>query len=160
MKVPQANDIAKIIDIPLAVANGSHTLNGIAKRYSFDRRQAMYYLEAAEMLGLIVRSKGRYSLTPIGQKYVALDYPDKRELLARHMLSLPIVASVLVELLVSQHHRVSRTRLQEIASGGGRISGTTVARRAQTLLKWFEWLGKETGAFKTTRDSLTLSAHP
>lgn len=159
MTVPQANDIAKIIDIPLAVANGSYTIKAVSKRYSFDQRQGMYYVEAAEMLGLIARGKRRLHLTAIGQRYVALDYPDKRELLTRNMLSLPIIASILVELLISHDHRVSRKKLQELASVGARISGTTVDRRVQTLLKWFEWLGKETGAFRTTKDALVLGSH-
>lgn len=159
MKIPQANDIAKVMDIPLAVANGSHSLITIAKRYSFDRRQALYYIEAAEMLGLIDRAKGRYYLTPLGQRFVALEHADRRELIARNMLSLPIIALILSELFVSHHHRVSRGKLEALASVGGRISGSTAKRRGQTLFKWFDWLGKETGVFRTTRNALTLNIH-
>jgi hypothetical protein len=157
LKVPQANDIVKIMDIPLAIANGNRTLPSVANRYSFDRRQALYYLDASELLGFIKRTGKSYALTERGQKYLEFEQPERRELLARSMLSTSIVHAILVELVLEPKHRLSRKKIELMAASGARISGTTVVRRTQTLLKWFEWLGKETRSFRTTAEGLILT---
>ena len=55
MRLPQADDVAKIADIPLAVKDGLDTAEALSTRYQFGRRQAFYYLQATESLGLIAR---------------------------------------------------------------------------------------------------------
>lgn len=157
LSVPQADDVIKIIDIPLAVANGSSTTATAAKRYSFDRRQALYYFEAAQILGFVVRKKRGYILSPLGRKYLALGYPERKLLLIRKMLSLHIVATVIVELFLSPKHSLSHHEMEKLISAQVGLSGTTIKRRVRTIVSWFTWLGQETRAFKVSSTTIMLN---
>ncbi len=152
--------MVKVADLPLAVAERVDTPEAVSNRYGFDRRQALYYLQAAEMLGLIVRQQKKYKLSTVGHRYVALTPPQRKELLARKMLSLPIITQILVELLVSPLHHLSRVQIESIASSRGGISGTTVARRVHSILGWLSWLSEETEAFKVSKDSVSMPVRP
>jgi hypothetical protein len=160
LKVPQADDVVKVADLPLAVAERVDTPEAVSNRYGFDRRQALYYLQAAEMLGLIVRHQKKYKLSTAGHRYVALTPPQRKELLTRKMLSLPIVAQIIVELLASPLHHLSRNQIESIASSRSGISGTTVARRVTSVFSWLSWLGEETEAFKVSKESVSMPIRP
>src|SRR5438309_8717366 len=73
MRIPQADDIIKIMDLPLAIAENIDTSKLVAARYGFDERQSNYYLEAAEVLGLITKRGTKYRLTEDGKKYLLMD---------------------------------------------------------------------------------------
>jgi hypothetical protein len=155
--IPQADDVIKIIDVPLAVANGACTLAGAAKRYSFDKRQALYYFEAAQMLGLVVRTKSRYALSPLGKRYLAFGYPERKRLLIQRMLSLEVCARIMGELVLSPKRSLSHPEIEELVATHAGLSKTTVKRRVHTLLNWFRWIGQETRAFKVDSDTLNLT---
>jgi hypothetical protein len=156
LKVPQADDITKIIDLPMGVANGDNTPESISKRYRFARRQALYYLEAAEALGLIIKHGRRYSLSREGRRYVSLDGAEKREILARKILTLPIFCSIISELLLVRTHRLSYTEIESMVSRLAGMSTTTTRRRAQTLFRWLAWVERETGVLRTGRKEISL----
>ncbi len=156
MKIPQADNVARILDLPLAVANGANMPSSAARRYSFDRRQSLYYFDAAEALGLITHAHGKYALSPSGRRYVALDFPARKKLLVQRMLSLPVMNAIVLELLSNPSHSLLRSEMERIVSSHARFSHITVRRRAKTLLSWFRWLGEETRAFRVDRRSLCL----
>jgi len=160
LKVPQADDVAKIGDLPLAIAEGANTPKAISARYGFNPRQALYYLQAAEVLGLLGRRKEKYTLSSMGRRYVALTPAQRKELLLRRMLSTPIVSQVMFELIVSPLHRLTRAQLEQVAASKSRISGTTVARRAQTILSWLAWIGEETTVIKVSEEYVALANFP
>jgi hypothetical protein len=157
LMIPQADDVTKIIDVPLAVANGARTLGDTARRYSFDRRQALYYLEAAQMLGLIVRYKRRYALSPLGKQYLAFGHPERKRLLIREMLSLEVCTRILGALVINPRHSLSNRDIEELVATHAALSKTTIRRRVHTLLNWFRWIGQETKAFKVDADTLRLN---
>ncbi len=157
LKVPQADDVERIVDIPLAVAEGANTPRTISARHGFHLRQGLYYLQAAEMLGFVRRKREQYQLSAEGRRYVALTQPQRKELLSRKMLSLPIISNIVDELLLSPLHRLSREDVETIASSGTGISGTTTSRRVHTIFSWLTWLGEETGTFRVSKDSVSLT---
>ncbi len=156
LKVPQADDVTKIADIPLAVADGANNLESLSARYGFDRRQALYYFQAAESLGLVQRRKHKYGLSVLGHRYVALTPSKRKEMLVRRMLSLPILVQIVHELLISPIHRLSREQISHMAASRTGISGTTVDRRVQSVFSWLTWLGEETEMFKVSKDYVTM----
>ena len=158
MKIPQADDVAKIIDLPLAIADGFDNPEALSSRYHFDRRQASYYLQATEILGLTKRAtKGRHALSGRGQRFVDLT-PTKRKLALVHaMLSLPVMQTILHELAASPSHRLNRSRLSKIASSRTGISGSTVQRRITCLIGWARWLADETLLFEVGDDSISTA---
>jgi hypothetical protein len=153
---PQADDIDKILDLPLAIAEGANTKYLLSKKYDFHGRQADYYLEAGEALGLVQREEGIYLLTDEGKKYRRLDPPRQKILVIRKMLVIPLMALILSYLISSPERSLSRNEIESILKKHVGIHGTTVPRRAQTLLVWFRWLGEETGVFSANPDAIQL----
>jgi hypothetical protein len=156
LKVPQANDVAKIIDLPLAVAQGDTDLTQIAKRYDFDRRQALYYVQAAELLGLLQKRGSRYFLSRLGHTYISLTPSQRKEAVVRRMISVAIISAVIRELVISPLHRVTRSEMETMVVSRAGISGATVARRVQSMFSWFSWLGDEIGLFRVSKDSVAI----
>ncbi len=156
LKIPQADDVVKIGDLPLAVAEGVLTVGDVAVRYGFDTRQALYYLQAVEMLDLVKRQRDRYLLSRTGHRYVALTQPQRKELLCRKMLSLPVIAMLILELLLSPLHRLTRDDIEKMVSSRSGMSKTTVSRRVQSIFSWLTWLAEETGVFKVSQDSVSI----
>src|SRR3989442_6233527 len=136
MIVPQANDIDKILDLPLAIADGANTKHQIITRYDFDGRQADYYLEAGEILELVKREGGMYLLTENGKKYRLMDPLQQKLMVIRKMIAVPIVAVILGELVASEKKVLSKDEIESLIKEHTNIRGTTVPRRAECLLKW------------------------
>jgi hypothetical protein len=155
---PQADDVVKILDLPLAIADGVNNRYQLIKRYGFASRQADYYLEACETLGLIERHEGIYALTSDGKKYRQMDPAQQKLTIARKMLATPIAARVLAELIVSEKKTVSREDVEFIIEEYAGIAGTTVGRRAQTMMTWFQWIGEVTGVFSVDAYTIRLVA--
>jgi hypothetical protein len=156
MIVPQANDIDKILDLPLAVADGANTKHQITKRYDFDGRQADYYIEAVGALGLIKSESGMYSLTDEGKKYRRMDPAQQKLMIVRKMIALPIIAIVLGELVANDRRTISKDEIENVIKENTAIRGTTGPRRAECLFKWLGWIGDETNVFSTEDEVIKL----
>lgn len=156
MKVPQADNIAKIQDLPLAIEDGCNTPERISVRYDFDRRQALYYLQAASLLGLVVKRNTRYVLSGSGRQYANLTPGKRKDILLKRMLTCTIITSIIIELLVSPGHSLTRKRIVSIASHESGITGTTIARRARSILSWLTWIGEETGTMRISKERVSL----
>ncbi len=160
LKIPQADNVSKIQDVPLAIEDGFNTPERLSLRYSFDRRQALYYLQAALLLGLVVKRKSRYLLSGLGRQYVNLTPGKRKEIILRRMLTCSIIASIIIELFVSPSRSLTRERIVAIVSYRSGISGTTIARRVRSILSWLTWIGEETGTLRVSRERVLLVASP
>ena len=155
--VPQANDIDKILDLPLAIAKGANSKNLIIRRYDFDGRQADYYLEAAEVLGLVQRESGMYLLTEDGMEYQRMSPQQRKMMVASSMISVPIVAIILGRLMTSNRKLLPKTEVESLIKKYTRIRGTTVKRRANCVIRWLEWIGVQTGTISIDGNSIRLN---
>ncbi len=149
--------MVKISDIPLAIEDGINTPTKLCVRYRFNRRQASYYLQAAESLSLITRKAGKYYLTGEGRRYTSLTPIRRKEIIVRGMLSSPIVARIVLELLVSPEHHLTRRQVMNIAAAQAGISGTTIARRVQSLFSWLSWLAEETEILRVSKTNISMT---
>ena len=154
--VPQADDVVKLLDLPLAVAVGVNSKYQLSKRYKFAGRQADYYLEACELLGLIERHEGIYALSKDGSRYREMDPTQQKLTVARKMLATPIAAQVVSEMMVNEKKAISREEIESVIEEKSGITGATVKRRAQTLMAWFLWVGEITGTFLVDAYSIKL----
>lgn len=157
MKIPQADDVAKIEDVPLAVRDGYDTANTISSRYRFNRRQGGYYLQAAESLGFVRRRRGRYILTSFGHQYLRLTPGERKEMFVRSMLLFPAINRVVAELFVSPSHRLTRRQVVSLFSSHSGISGTTIDRRSRSIFTWLSWLADETSVLRVSKDRSTVA---
>src|SRR5206468_12824764 len=115
MKLPQADDLAKIADVPLAIKDGLDTPVALSARYQFGRRQALYYLQATESLGLIARRGNRYCLSRIGRNYTNLTPIGIKEVFLSSIFISQLVARMLAQLLIDSRHLLSSQRVVAIA---------------------------------------------
>ncbi|MCX6658854.1 MAG: AAA-associated domain-containing protein, partial [Candidatus Bathyarchaeota archaeon] len=128
------------------------------------------YGVAAESMGLVELTAGRYHLTELGKRYVHLDDAERQELICTRMLSVPLIKNVISRL--ENNRLLSFEELQNIVEDElSRQSGKTKAdkgrtmgkRRAQTVLAWFRWLGERTGEYHVNKDrsiSAMSGGHP
>lgn len=152
--IPQADDMAKVAEVPILVSEGKLYPREYSKFWSIDPRQGQYYATAACALGLVRRTKTargfEYSLTPLGRLYVQANTKDRLAILRQAVINAPIIRLVakkarvdLGTLLVNIHEskkltdtKIVQTALRET----GIISKGTVSRRAQTIIAWIRWL--------------------
>ena len=154
--VPQANDVDKILDLPLAVAEGINTKNSIIRRYDFDGRQADYYLEAGEILGLVERESGMYLLTDDGTEYQGMNSNQRRMMVASKMVAVPIISIILGKLVTSDRKTLMKADVELVIRKYTDIRGTTIRRRANCVIKWLQWLGDQTGLLSVESKSIRL----
>lgn len=143
--IPQANDLNKVIELVFKVHEGTNHYKNVAEYFDFDERQSSYYREAAEALGLIVSEKGIYQLTDIGGQLVSLPV-EKRNLFMVELLSDFNLVKAGLDIL-KEKGQLSQEDLEQFIEEESDLSGTTIPRRASSLVSWFKWIAEATGSF-------------
>ena len=144
---PQADDFERVIDITEFVSTEPRSIDDISTNYEFHPRQADYYFSAARYLGLgeIVRGSDGVNyrqVTPLGEEIIRLPYAAKRKAFAKLVLEIAAVRQIY---LLKVEHGVladmaeAERIVKEYSTNEG-ISGSTIHRRAQTVLAWVKWL--------------------
>ena len=72
------------------------------------------------------------------------------------MVLVPIITRVIAELMVKDKNTVSKRDLELLIAESSPVKGSTVPRRAQTIVSWFRWLSEETDVIQATADAITL----
>jgi hypothetical protein len=143
--VPQADDFARVAEMPLLIAQGINTARAVAEHYEFNPRQSSYYRQAAEFLGLVTtNAEHQYTLTDLGSEYVVRTADERRRILAGLVANFPPMKAVLE---MSANGRLfAKEDVARIISRHAGIAGSTPGRRAATLISWLGWLESATGA--------------
>lgn len=141
---PQADDMAKVIDIVDAVTAGSATPIELVKRYGFTLRQASYYPTAARYLGLVQRGRRGLELTEAGVRMSISSRPGRRALVIRQLARLPVFRDSLEFALANNGaipavEQVSDWIREASAAAGVPLARTTPDRRARTVASWVRW---------------------
>ena len=144
---PQADSFERIVDLlaQLYGAGGTLSKDYVTSNYDFDERQTQYYAQAAAYLGLVERrrSEGQgvtYSLTRRGASVMSR-HPQTRNLaLVECMLERGVLNRAL-RIYFENGRRPSSEQVEEIMRGARLgLSGKTIPRRAQTVLRWVDWV--------------------
>jgi hypothetical protein len=154
--VPQANDMAKIAELPFRVAEGHTTVAALARAFDFDERQSRYYREAVEALGLIWTRQGRLGLTETGREFVSLPVQGRNELLFRQILRLPLFYELLLDLFLDPDKSLAQGQIAATIERLSRYRGNTPVRRANTVLAWLRWAERATGAVRVDGTTVRL----
>ena len=143
--VPQANDLNKVVELVFKVSEGINHYKDVAEHFGFDERQSSYYREAAEALGLVTRAEGRYHLTEVANQLVDLPV-EKRNLFMVELVSdFDLIKRSLDTLRESG--RLNRLQVEQLIKEGSHLSGSTIPRRAGSLMAWLKWIADVTGSF-------------
>lgn len=144
--VPQADDFNKLLRVLEVADAGCESRETVAAEVGFTPRQAEYYREAAEYLGLVQPTT--FWVSPTGRDVLRAGPQKRRELLARAVVNSWVVREVL------DGGPITRAALSAVIggltdrAGKPRYSGTTVTRRARTIESWLGWLAEEVGCFR------------
>jgi hypothetical protein len=149
--VPQADDFNRLVAFLEVCEAGQDRTRAVAGEVGFNERQALYYREAAEYLGLVQPTT--YWPSPAGRDLLRAAPQRRRELLAR-----AVVNSWVLRALIERGEPITRALIETVIgelrgkSGRPRYSGSTIGRRARTIEAWLRWLAEEVGCFR--RDGL------
>jgi len=154
-EIPQADEVDKIAALVKLVGNNIRTPKAVADELQFDLRQSSYYGEAAEILGLLNR-KGGYTLTELGSKLFSSDEKTSSKIIVCALLNYPIIAQIASILQSKLVASVSKSDIESLVSREGEVHGTTIQRRAQTILAWLKWLHQNSHVLAVENDIVKL----
>lgn len=157
IRIPQADDLNKIIELPFRVAEGIDTADKMAKHFKFDKRQSSYYREASEILGLVELRNHCYYLTDKGRHYINLPTEVRMKYFSKLLLEFPVINQVFLNLTVEREIPMTRNAIMEILRQNSDLTGSTLSRRTQTILSWFRWLEHNMGLVEVSRDKVSFS---
>lgn len=144
--IPQADDVNKIIEFPLRVFEGYDTAEKIKHQFGFVNRQSSYYRQASEILGLVSRDKrSRYKVTDRGEEFLRLPSQQKSHYLCKLLLEFPIVNEVFLEASIDPTKVIGRQHIVGLLKKHSHLTGSTLGRRAQTIISWFKWIRNNLG---------------
>jgi DNA adenine methylase len=149
--VPQADDPSKLVALLEGVAEGFSTADQLAGRFQFDPRQANYYGEAAEELGMISRDPRRgFSLTDLGSKIVKLETDAAAREVIERIFTLPVFREIAESAVETGNPAIPQDRIPKVIehASHGRYNETTVRRRTQSVVAWLNWIGEVTGTIR------------
>jgi hypothetical protein len=148
---PQADEFERVIDLltRLASVNGVLTQDEVTTNYAFDLRQTQYYTNAGKYLGLVERLQDDdrgvyYNLTPLGMQLMN-KAPRARNLsLMEVILSRRVFRGSMEYYLNNAQQPPDNVIVDLISKARPELTGTTPARRAQTVRSWVRWIIKLT----------------
>lgn len=157
LKIPQADDLNKIIEFPFRVAQGIDTAEKISGYFDFAKRQSSYYREATEILGLVELRGNKYYLTEKGEQYIRLPTPIRMKYFCKLLLEFPVINQIFLNLSLERDKSVTRNDIVEILRENSGLTGSTLGRRAQTILAWFRWIQYNVGLIEVSKDKVGFS---
>ena len=143
--VPQANDLNKVIGLVFKVSEGFNNYQKIADQLEFTERQSSYYREAAEALGLVVAETGTYELTDVGRRFVSMDTEQRNIFFLELLFDFHLVQAATD--MLKKKGTLLKPDIEKIIEKNSSLSGTTIGRRADSLVAWFRWIAEHTSTF-------------
>lgn len=143
-EIPQADDVNKISEFPLRVSEGYDTADKIKRAFGFVNRQSSYYRQASEILGLVSRDKrSTYKLTNRGEEYLCLSSQQKSR--CKLLLEFPIINELFLDISIDPSKVIGRQHIVGLLRKYSQLTGSTLGRRAQTIISWFKWIRNNLG---------------
>ncbi len=146
---PQADKFERVVDLTGLIMNKQMTKDEVTSEYIFDERQTNYYTDAARYLGLVEKFKDEqkstcFKLTENAKKIMLSNYRDKNLALIKCILRhKPFREALKYYLEKSESPNIEqvvgfmkKSNLYKVGSN------ETYKRRAQTVIKWVEWIIK------------------
>jgi hypothetical protein len=133
--VPQADTLGLVVKL-LATTwpNGKQSTATIASELGIDRRRVEYYKQAARILGFVRPSSQRLEFTETGKQLMSSTRRSERTALLRNaVLNTPIISKLVKD---RRPEELSDDRVRLFLKRNTSLTGTTIPRRAHTILSW------------------------
>ena len=115
--------------------------------------RSLYYRHASEILGLVSRDQnGRYKLTNRGVEYLRLSSQRKSQYLCKLLLEFPIVNQVFLDISIEPGKVIKRQHIVDLLKKNSRLTGSTLGRRAQTIISWLKWIRNNLGIVEVNKN--------
>ena|SRR5687768_8804962 len=136
--IPQANELTRVLKIPILITDGCVTASQIAPQLGFSVRQASYYIAASTLLGLIQKKAGDscYELSVLGKDFISRGTTQKKDLALAAIEHLEIFK----EIFEINKKKFSKKEIASIIREKSGLSVATAERRADTIISWVFWL--------------------
>ncbi len=144
---PQANSMARIINLIELLNARPMTKDDITSEYAFDSRQTNYYTDAGRYLGLIDKERDSerniiFQLSPLGRHIMKLPYKDRQLAIATQILQHRAFKDTLK--LHLQYGEMpdagAIVRIMKAAELYHVDADSTYYRRSSTIIGWINWI--------------------
>lgn len=153
--IPQANDVNKIIELVFKVSEGVNNYRDVAEYFQFDERQSSYYREAAEALGLVIPKDGAYRLTDIGKELTQLPVEKRNLFFAQLLTDFSLIKNALD--ILKESKTLKQSDIEKLIAQSSKLTGSTIPRRAGSLMSWLRWMSEATGSFSVEDGNFRLN---
>lgn len=136
--VPDANDLKKVMDIPFYCKTEKITMKTLAKKMNVRPRMALYYLDAAEMLGLIKKINNYYKSTELINKLKKYSDDDRDNIIHELIKELPVVKAFFLYLKSNSKTKFTTNDIAKFLEYSTNLSESTARRRASTISSWLK----------------------
>ena len=137
--IPQANDLNKVLKVPALIKGGVDTPAAIIKELDLGTvRQGLYYINAAEILGLIAGFR-KHELTSLGVVFTGSNPERQKKIILESIRKIDVVKKIELEAETSSESSINKNGVAKIIESLG-YSSSTAIRRADTLWNWFYWI--------------------
>ncbi|PIR89602.1 MAG: hypothetical protein COU07_01755 [Candidatus Harrisonbacteria bacterium CG10_big_fil_rev_8_21_14_0_10_40_38] len=153
--IPQANDVSKVIELVFKVSEGTDNYRDVAAYFEFDERQSSYYREAAEALGLVLPKDGKYHLTDVGKELVQLPAEKRNLFFAGLLADFNLVKNSLD--ILKEKGVLAQSDVEKVIARSSNLTGTTIGRRAGSMMSWLRWMAEATGSFSAEDGTFHLN---
>lgn len=144
---PQANSMARIINLIELLNTKPMTKDDITSEYAFDSRQTNYYTDAGRYLGLI--DKGRdcarniiFYLSPLGQRIMKMPYKERQLAIVTQILQHRAFRDTL-KLHLQCGEMPDTNAIVQIMKSAELYhvdADSTFFRRSSTIIGWVNWI--------------------
>jgi hypothetical protein len=139
--IPQANSIARVVEVVASVAAGTNAPADLGKDLSVTARQGLYYRAAAESLKLIRPSGEHYILTGLGRRLLdAAADPYLQQRVLREAVMKNAAFRAVHERLRSQRGQ-SLEGLTRWLVSASELNEKTASRRLSSMINWLRYAG-------------------
>lgn len=139
--VPDANDLEEVISLIYDLENDITSVDRVSSLMRVTPRMAKYYLDAAEMIGILERQDSLYKITELGRKIKRYSDEDQIRIVEQSMVNLPVFKSFLIYLKATNKTRFRMKDIANFLDNNTTLSTKTSHRRASTLASWLCTVG-------------------
>lgn len=134
--IPDANSLNKVRTITQYMGENRISVTKLASKMQLSTRMTQYYLDAAQMLG-IVEKKGKYYFpSKLSLKIHRYSDDDKSGILQETLLELPIVKAFLLYMKNISRSKFIKKDIAKFLETHSNLSYSTAFRRSSTIAAW------------------------
>lgn len=144
---PQANSMARIINLIELLHEKPMMKQDITTKYAFDERQTNYYTDAGRYLGLIDKERDKennplFRLSDKGRYIMGLEYRERQLTIVAQILSHGVFREIL-KLYLQYGEMPDKNTVVRIMKSSNLYnikSDSTFERRSSTVIGWINWI--------------------